>query len=1004
MIGGSLASEFERNSTGNFPHPKPITPVNCYGLKPNWAAKIAKNDKHASSLMQRILLVESSMGDSRLPCSSLTESASAAILEHSNVQQGNLAHTFSCLNFIPPPPDSEEEPDSLQIKQEPDLIEWLKEKEHFSLAEKFESHAGYPWDEFEKIRNPILLEQLVDIYLICKQKEASNEDTDQLIKFALRLASLATAPNLKEQCAHSHDIVNDAKQVLGQFIYLINQDPHQTAKAIATPHYQAALENIKIAFSNKIHEICERLQKDYLAHKTTQLQDPEIALHTKIPLEIARAILTDIGTINIGIIDTLSDIFLSHENRYINHETNLSHALKLLQRSPKLRAEFEKIHAPNSSNVPSNHVIQATLGLPPEHEITQSDTRLTVLTAMLSHLRQGEDGSCFATSIAIEIQSAHLGFCLKDLRQLMEDGKLTRRIKGVQKDIPFVQKINDEDLRKKLTFNAKGELIVKNQTCAHLWEAPGLIAACQSIGITNPQKAIMGVVAQLPPIGKDDTHQVEVRVILRKICEQVATKHESNAAALDHFYRQACFAFSSQTAQPLLKVWGNAIANMSEAEEGSMIKTAILQSTLDAFQFKLGESAIRPTPFLQRFFIDTQKLLYEKMRLQYDPTMGNASEGGKTEGGFVLHNQMQEIHDEDDFRCFLAGTLKDVQRKLQNEAISPSETKQLNQVIALLTHYLKTKECMGYLLARYHPTNKTVVRELAYGHSIDYTRLKFTPWLTQTGNDSKALLKVFLESEKPIQTRRLTITNAEDALANIIEMCKHMSEDEKRLHLQNPNKLKPLCILGKHRLPFMAGNPSLVKAWQDDCSTKDWIDRFVNHPGQAIAETVIDKTVQQTLVQRIEEEILPKHMSENDTLIASERIKEIQEGMTIKQYRNAVIKICQEVHPISKPLAKKLARQVDTVLCDSLDLKLKRALEDSAVHFADTNWCSGSQDLHFCFAINPGTGQLELWEVHANGSHLMALDQNYWLFNQKWEFLTIPDDLVPDDSLYVSHS
>jgi hypothetical protein len=101
----------------------------------------------------------------------------------------------------------------------------------------------------------------------------------------------------------------------------------------------------------------------------------------------------------------------------------------------------------------------------------------------------------------------------------------------------------------------------------------------------------------------------------------------------------------------------------------------------------------------------------------------------------------------------------------------------------------------------------------------------------------------------------------------------------------------------------------------------------------------------------------------------------------------------QEINVPSK--SEQLSREIDTALCQSLSVDLKAKLEHSAVHFGDTNWYQGIHDLHFCFLINPGTGQLELFESYSDGTHLKALDQKDWLINQKWGITK--EELLLDD-------
>lgn len=991
--GGFLSSESDNKIDDSF---TPSVSSNGTPLRSKWLTQIASGRKQVSTLMHRIIIKEASTSEKH--SISLIDSPSFTIHDRLQIQQKNLLNSISNLILASSLKEKEEMDSDTTEEKEPHLIPWLKEKGYLALAEKLEVSTGYPWDEFKKIRSPIIIEQLVDIYLLCQHKKIKEKEIKKILKFALYLANIANSSNLQGEYARSYEIINDAKQILGQLIYLINQDPKQAIETIDQPHYPEILNGIKDAFSNKIQEICERLQNHYLVHYATQLQDPEVALHTRIPIEIAKALLTEIGTINVGIIDSLSDIFLSQESRPINHEINLSHALTLLQRSPKLRAEFEKINAPISDKNPSNNIIRAMLGFSPNEKINALDTRLTVLIAILSHLRQGGDRSCFAVSLAIEILSSHLGFCFKDLRQLLEEGKLTRRVKGVKKDIPFIRQINDENLRKKINFNTKGEIINEEYIRAPLWEAPGILAACQVIGVEDPKALIKSIIKKTPPNSKDQLYKMEINKLIAKICE-FSTSHSSD---LDDLYIQACLAFSSQTTQPLLKVWENAIANMAEAEEGSMIKTAILESTLDALQFRLGELSIAPSLILQRFFLSIQKLLYERIRLQYDPTIKSLLEEDAfaTAGGFVLYDKNRKIDGEKSFRIFLGEILKDAKSFINHETLSETQIKELNQASEILTSYLNSKEFIGYLLTRYHPSNKIAVSQMAYGYSLNYKRLQITPWLTQTGNDSKSLLKTYLESEKPIQSEKFIVLGAEEALTNIIEMCKHMSEKEKILYLNNPNKLKPFCILGKHRLPFMAGNPSLANAWQQNCTTREWIETYVLNPGKIIANSTIDEETQFHLIKHLEA-IISYELTEDAIQEIFKHIQNIEQGLTIKQYRKKILKICLGIQPLPKKLAEKITRQIDTALCKSLNPKLKSTLENSAVHFADTNWCDGIQDLHFCFAVNPGTGELELWEAQSNGSHLTALDQNYWLFNQKWEFLTMPEDLIPDDSSYL---
>lgn len=923
-------------------------------------------------------------------------SASSEIFERLRIQKRKSIQSISNLllhSSRQHPSDEKKDSDS---ENHISLL-WLREKGYDSLATKLETNHGYPWDHFKKLRNPIFIEQLVDIYLLSLIKINSEVDRTKMIAFALDLIQKAEFDQLSED---EYDFGNDVRQILGQWIYLINKIPKTAFELIENPDFSEVLENIQKTFMNQIQIVCEKLPALYNTHAQTLLQDPEIAMQTQISVQIAKALLIDIGTINSGIIDSLSNIFLTLKVRPLNHEINIFHTLKLLQDSPKFRNEIENIDLSHPTRTIASDIVKATLDLSAQQEIQPFDGRLTALIAMLSHLRQGGDRSCFAVSLAIEMLSSHLNFCLKDLRQLLEEGKLSRKVKNVKKDVLFTKRISDENLHKKITFDRSGVLWMKDKRLASLWEAPGLISACRSIGIEDPQTTILETIKRLPKQKGKEFYTISIQTLISKICEQTILSSPSSSS-LDQLYSTASFAFSACTTQPLLKVWENAIANMAEAEEGGMIKKAILEVILDSLQFKLVQLSFPPSSLLRDFFLFFQKLLYQNIRLQYDPMILQSSKNNenKIEGGFILYNIDQKIANEKSFRAFLHSLLKEVASTTRDMFSEESVIQELNKIVEILKSYLDTDEFMGYLLARYHPSNKEPVSNITHRSPLDYTQLTYTPWLTQTGNNSKTLLKIYIESDIPIQSEKFTFTEPEEALEKIIDMCKHMPEQEKSSYFDNPYKLTPFCILGKHRLPFMAGHPSIASGWQEKGITQTWIDQSVIDPGKEIGATLIDESTKARVNDYLKT-ILLQELSPNKIESILARIQENPSPCTVQQYRNFIL---QSAQSLPQDFAD-FTRKVDTGLCNSLDPTLKEMLAESAVHFADTNWRQGAQDIHFCFLTNPGSGKLELWEIYADGSHLTALDQDYWLRNQKWEFFTFPKNLVPDDSTYTRSS
>lgn len=931
-----------------------------------------------------------------------TSSPSVEILRRLSRYQEKLTQKFSDLALIANDLELPEEYPSSAIDDQKELISRLKEGGHLGLVKKLERREGYPWSEFQNIRNPLFLEQLANIALICEQKALLEDDKIKIINFSLNLLDFTSLIyKTSDVSLPSEEMIKNSHRMIGKLMYLIDNDLELALEIISKSKLPAALTDIKNGYNKHMLMICDQLNQTNHAHLRTQLQDPEIAFHTNISIEIGKALMTKAGVINTGIIDSLSEIFISTDQPKVSHEVNLSYALFLIRHSSEFRNEIESIEPSVLSANPSQEVIRASLNISPEVEIGAYETKLTALIATLSHLRQGGDRSCFAISVAIELLSSHLVFSLKDLRQLLEEGKLTRKGKLVNKDIPFIKRINDENLLKEITLNSEGRIILNGEVQAPLWEAPGIISACRAIGIHNPQAVLLALLPTFPSLDEGETHKIKVREIIGKLSLEVSSQQE-NPETLDSLTRRASFAFSSQTTQPLLKIWENSIANMAEAEEGNMIKPAIMKCIIDALQLKLGQLSIPPSLLLQKFFLKIQELLYERVHLQYDPTIGNSSseEVFNTAGGFTLYDKNMLISDEASLRCFVNDILVEAGSALSKLSLSRGDRQQLDRVLSILEIHLETPAFIHYLIARYHPDNCSLVSSAQKLHQpLDYTHMEFLPWQTRKGSNSKSLFKFYLESSSPIESENFAAKDAQEALKNIIEICRGMPENEKRLFINNPNKLRPFCILKKHRLPFMAGAPSLVDAWKQQIPAETWMESYIRENSK-IANSPIDSTTQEKLLDALVQ-ILPKELSPMISQISETKGEASNSPATIREFRNHILESCMEYRPSSDQVIRKWAQKIDTAIYESLPQPLRNSLEQSAIHFADTNWNRGAQDLHFCFVVNPGSGQIELWEVQSDGSALKALDQHYWLVDQQWEFMTVPRDLIPDDSTYL---
>lgn len=884
---------------------------------------------------------------------------------------------------------------------------WLKDKNYKLVISRLKHLEGYPWENIKAINHPVLIEQLIDLVELCEKNVIVNDSlaASKIMDFALQICQLTLTKN--SDTPRFLEIINEAKSTLAKLIYLVDNDLNTILNCLNAEYYYESLERIKKSFDQSMNKIQKDLTLHYEAHDKARLQSADLARYTRIPIEIAKALITHTGAVNLGLIDSLSSVFISSHDSLLNYNINLSYTLRLLQRSPELTAQIEEIHAPPVHS-PASDIIRATLNISTETILSDLHAKQTVLAALLSHPRQSSSGSCFATSIVNKMMSAHMHACLKDLKQIIEKGKLSRHFKGQDIDIPFLKHIGDNVTEKVINLSADGYILVDEVKSMPLWEVPGILAVIHSLGEENIQKVLEEVLNELFLDRFSSSRNIQIKDLMTKICKNAANKQMHKETPLSQLISQACFAFSSQTTSPLLKVWENAIAGMSEANQGSMIKSFILQSLTYTFEHHLTEKHIQPTPLIQVFLLALQKELLKNIQLQYDPCIGSISQAEdlhSQEGGFVLYNFSNRIDNEKDFSFFVKAVLIETYKKVKNQVSNSQVEQELNALYQIFYSYTDTPSFLYILLSKYHPSN------IEIRHHSDYNHLDYTPWITITGRNSKMLWGIYLEAPEQIKTESFSAKTSRDLLAYIIDKGKNLSDEEKIAYFHNSHLLTPLRIPGIHTFSLMLGHPSISRAWQDDCSTEEWIELFVIEPGRQISESPIHAHTVQQLIHYIEEDILPLFLVQIENKEISNHyfthtkknflaeMDKLPKNLTVRAYRQEAIRICQEIFPVLLPLKDKLTRKIDAALCQSLEIGLRHQLLQSTIRFADTNWCNGTQDIHFCFAVNPGSSELEMWEVDDKGIYFSALNQEYWVIDKSWEFFSLPSTLLTDDGL-----
>lgn len=163
--------------------------------------------------------------------------------------------------------------------------------------------------------------------------------------------------------------------------------------------------------------------------------------------------------------------------------------LELLQEKEEVKKAFLLITKP-FGNPSADLLIRETLQLDPKAVIKDRDARAAVLSAWLVYLRQNV-GSCFATAPAIIVHDEQPLQFLRDMKEILETGKLVRTFSGEESAAPLCPSWGAADLRKPFLFHPDQE---KSPIPIHL--SPGIIVALTRVGVLDQSLSVNERAAQ----------------------------------------------------------------------------------------------------------------------------------------------------------------------------------------------------------------------------------------------------------------------------------------------------------------------------------------------------------------------------------------------------------------------------------------------------------------------------------------------------------------------------
>lgn len=788
-------------------------------------------------------------------------------------------------------------------------------------------HAkGFPWNEIKKIESNEIKQQLLDLYEVSSERE---RDAAFPLIFEMQ-------PKYKTK---------SISLFISKIIYLIeNKIPVEWNKETIEKSFNAHLEQIK-----------NGLLQTYSIHKNTKLQSLELALARKKCKEVAQLLILSNGSLNFGLIPHLIETFIGNEIPN-SHSADLKRGLLDFYSYSLLRESFEAIKQPIQNLYLAEELIKIDQNIPWKNSVMEKDVKKSIMTAMLSHLRQGKVGSCFATFLAIMIHRLSIKQTMTDLAGLVEEGYIRRTIKGKEHLFPLLLRMNNFNFNKKVKVDLEGKIISsKGAIMEHLWKAPGISAACNAVSLDNPKAAIKQIIAK--------KQQANEPFIELSLAEWISEITNLSPTFLQKKYLEiiASFAFESEVENPLLHVWENSIADMAECENPNNIKHKVLDSLkiilMLYIEKKLPFSPAREAKSLIEKYL---AFLEPKMEFFFDPFRQNGSlsnDQHSREGAFIMYlkerSNWKKVETAATFIQALKETLSEWQKTLPIIGANFAESLKL---------YATSDEFLTKLICHYNPQNLEFYPDIM----SKLEEIRQAPWLTITGNDPIKVLKTYFHnSENPLVLRYKPDT-IEGLLKKYIEITRRYSRCQ----------LIPVGICGQH-IFLGFSQPHLLKI-----NTAQYVQKILSKTKE-IAQVKASASLKNVCMQFCRENFLDVAKRKLFDLY----MPSLGPVCTIQQMRNKLLHLVNLVDPSNKSKERKIL--FDTFLANHLLSIMPERLKETMVPFGDTIWASGIHDLHFYFFANPGTGRLEVCEIRDDLTNIRCIDQNEWILNHEWIFIPL---------------
>lgn len=691
---------------------------------------------------------------------------------------------------------------------------------------------------------------------------------------------------------------------LGNLLLVSQHNIALAAKCINPQNFDKSLDNISKCVSEIIKDAARRIEEHKNEHHRAAIQSEEEAAFHKMSIEMAKVLLLDSGNINFGIIETVTETLIPEQLKNTVAVDNLWLVLEDLATNPTIWEQIANVKPPSHKKIPSDPAIRACFELNSDQEITKRDAQLFVLSALLGHLRQAKAGTCFATACLIKAKYYHTLFFVQDLADMTEKGYVTRSLFKENRDFPFQARVTKEYLDVEITANKKGQITStkrydlipdKAQEWPHpkkgtnLFEAPGIVASCQAMGISNVKEAVLTVLKEMPEKFSADE-------ILKQLANHAYLRQESTLywlrsqqrLSLEEYHYKAQFAFGAQTNHPLHRAYEQVSTSMVNYFGAQYMWPAWIALTMEEILVK----SIKGLPLSSQ--TKYKKLIQEsflpmitRMRYRYNPNFDNVKKlfddgnygireshfygyqlcdtglpkdfkystnlykNYQNHGSYITLEKFQEyqpphlwksVETEEKFREFLDDVIFETVNHIKEDLISSADKNQWDEVAKVMRENVSNPTFTKKMIFRLF--GKTSDQEKEY--KKNEFNVQSTPWQFAWGGDFNEVLKTYFGfSEEPSKLKDYNGTPKE-VLVKCINYIKKQPDEFKEQYDDPRNQI--VVSSPVHVFLLRPFEPSFKEAWDSDILANEYVKNNVEKPGLEVSNSRLNMRARNEII------------------------------------------------------------------------------------------------------------------------------------------------------------